>query len=125
MDVHWSDRGLCHRDLFGVCLVPLSRDPAREDRVEIDRGRWAPVFNAYHVPYRIGISTFGRIARRRVDASGRVSVHYLRDASPIAFARRKQLARSTRTLSTGEVVVRYDVLAPLDERPELQPGDVT
>jgi hypothetical protein len=90
----------------------------------IDRSRWAPVFNAYHVPYRIGISSFGRIARRRVDASGRASVHYFRDLSPMALAGRKHLTRSISTTSTGELVVHYDVLAPIEDLPALQPGDV-
>jgi uncharacterized protein DUF3142 len=90
----------------------------------IDPSKWAPVFNVHHVPYRIGISSFGRIARRRVDVSGRASVHYFRDASPMAFAGRKQLTRSITTTSTGELVVHYDVLAPIEDKPELQPGDV-
>jgi hypothetical protein len=88
----------------------------------IDPLRWAPVFNAYRVPYRIGISSFGRVARRRVDASGHASVHYFRDASPTAFAGRN-LTRSVKTTSTGELVVHYDVLAPIEDKPELQPGD--
>ena len=90
----------------------------------IDPSKWAPVFNAYHVPYRIGISSFGRIARRRVDASGRASVHYFRDVSPMAFAGRKQLTRSIKTTSTGEVVVHYDILTRIEDKPELRPGDV-
>jgi hypothetical protein len=90
----------------------------------IDPSKWAPVFNTYHVPYRIGISSFGRIARRRVDASGRASVHYFRDVSPVAFTGRKESTRSIKTMSTGELVVHYDILAPIEDKPELQPGDV-
>ena len=90
----------------------------------IDAVRWAPVFNAYHVSYRIGISSFGRVARRRVDASGRASVQYFRDVSPMAFAGRQPLTRSITTTSTGELVVRYDVRAPIDDTSELQAGDV-
>ena len=89
----------------------------------IDSSKWAPVFNAYRVPYRIGISSFGRMARRRVDASGRTSIHYLRDESPMAFAGRRQLRQSISTTSAGELVVHYDVLAPIDDEPELQAGD--
>jgi hypothetical protein len=89
----------------------------------IDPTTWAPVFNSYHVPYRIGISSFGRIARRRVDAFGRASVHYFRDVSPVAFAGRKALTRSITTTSAGELIVHYDILAPIEGKPELQPGD--
>ena len=90
----------------------------------IDPSKWAPVFNSYRVPYRIGISSFGRIARRRVDASGRASVHYFRDVSPVAFAGRKALTRSITTTSAGELIVHYDILARIEDKPELQPGDV-
>jgi hypothetical protein len=93
----------------------------------IDASTWAPVFNAYRIPYRIGISSFGRIARRRLDGSGRSTVHYFRDASPMDFAGRRQFVRSVRATSAGELVVHYDV-APIDgsieAQPELQPRDV-
>jgi uncharacterized protein DUF3142 len=89
----------------------------------IDSTRWAPVFNRYRVPYRIGIASFGRIARRRMDASGQTSVRYLRDASPIEFADGSQLARLIRTTVAGELVVRYDVLGPVMGQPELRMGD--
>jgi hypothetical protein len=93
----------------------------------IDASKWAPVFNAYRVPYRIGISSFGRIARRRIDGSGRSTVHYFRDASPMDFAGRRQFVRSVRVTSAGELVVHYDV-APIEgsieAKPEVQARDV-
>ena len=89
----------------------------------IDVQKWAPVFNAYEVPYRIGISSFGRIARRRTDGSGHSAVQYFRDASPMDFAGRRELARSTSATPAGELVVHYDVVTPIEGKPELIPGD--
>jgi len=89
----------------------------------IDAQKWAPVFNAYQVPYRIGISSFGRIARRRTDASGHSLVQYFRDVSPMDFAGRRELTRSTGTTPAGEFLLRYDIVAPLEGKPELLPGD--
>ena len=73
----------------------------------IDAARWAPIFNAKNTPYRIGISTFGRIARSR-HAGGATEVKYFRDASPLDFAGHSELHRSTVTDSAGEVIVHYD-----------------
>ena len=70
----------------------------------IDALKWAPVFNAYRVPYRIGISSFGRIARRR--STGRAfdgSLLPRRESDD--FAGRRQFVRSVRATSAGELVV--------------------
>jgi Protein of unknown function (DUF3142) len=110
-------------------FVPQFYDTARERTAggigePIDPAKWAPTFNRYQVPYRIGISSFGRIARHRVDAFGRASVRYFRDASPLTFAGRAQLATSFDTTLSGEIVVHYAVLAPIGDVPELRPGDI-
>jgi hypothetical protein len=90
----------------------------------IDSVKWAPIFNAYGTPYRIGISSFGRISRKRTDADGHMSVNYFRDASPLDFAERPELKSSTTTTASGEIVVHYEVVAPIPNKPELSPGDV-
>ena len=89
----------------------------------IDPSRWAPVFNAYHVPYRIGVATFGRIARRRLDDSGHTAVRYFRDASPIDFFGPPHLDRRVLSTPAGELVVHYDVRAHVPGQPELRAGD--
>jgi len=89
----------------------------------IDPAKWSPVFNQFKTPYRVGISTFGRISRRRTDVNGRSQVHYFRDASPMDFALRSGLQRSIRTTAARELVVHYDITVPLPERPDLQLGD--
>ncbi len=73
----------------------------------IDARKWAPVFNAKNTPYKIGISTFGRIARRRI-SSDQPTVQYFRDASPLDFAR-QGFQRSVARTTAGEAVVRYEV----------------
>jgi Protein of unknown function (DUF3142) len=75
----------------------------------IDAEKWAPVFNALGAPYRIGISSFGRIARRRTNSSGAEQVMYFRDARPLDFAGKKELNPSTQTTDAGEVVVHYTI----------------
>ena len=55
----------------------------------IDAEKWAPIFNALGTPYRIGISSFGRVARRRANSSGVEQVMYFRDARPFDFAGKK------------------------------------
>jgi hypothetical protein len=89
----------------------------------VDVAQWAPRFNAYRVPYRIGISSFGRIARRRSNSSGHSEVRFFRDVTPLDFARRHELSRSTGTTAAGELVVHYEVSSPLQDVPELMPGD--
>jgi len=102
--------------------VGLERAPAGI-AMPIDAAKWAPIFDAYRVPYQIGISSFGRIARRRVDAAGRSDIRYFRDVSPMALATRRQLLRSTRTSDGSEWLVHYDVVAPIPEMPALRVGD--
>jgi hypothetical protein len=89
----------------------------------IDARRWAPVFNAFQVPYRIGVASFGRVARRRVESQGRESVRYVRDLSPLALASSKGLVRTVSDRISGEQIVNYHVTTPIDGRPEFQPGD--
>jgi hypothetical protein len=75
---------------------------ASEIAEPLDASKWAPVFNALRVPYRIGVSSFGRIARTRSK-----KVAYFRDATPLDFAIRRNLLRSTETTAAGELVVQY------------------
>lgn len=84
----------------------------------IDASKWASIFNRYGTPYRIGVSTFGRISRTRDH-----QVHFLRDATPLDFTGRSEFDRSVRTSRAGELVLHYDVNAVIPGRPDLQPGD--
>ena len=74
----------------------------------VDPVKWGRVFDSYQTPYRIGIASFGRIARRRTDPSGRTEVRYFRDAGPLDFMGR-QFIGSTGTTKAGEFVVHYEV----------------
>jgi len=86
--------------------------------------KWAPIFNAFQTPYRVGISSFGRIARRRYDGSGRSHIQFFRDASPLDFAGRRELRRSVTSTSAAETVVRYEVAVAMPDQEQLEPGDV-
>jgi len=115
---------LRHVDEFVPQFYDLGLERAAAGIAEpIDAGKWAAIFDAYQIPYRIGISSFGRVARRRVDAAGRSDIRYFRDVSPMALATRRQLPRSIRTSHGGESLVHYDVVAPIAEMPALRVGD--
>jgi hypothetical protein len=87
----------------------------------VDPRKWGPIFNATNTPYKIGISSFGRVARRRISSSGS-TVQYFRDASPVEFATHG-FKRSIAQTAAGEVVAKYEISA--DPRvPDLLPGDV-
>lgn len=75
---------------------------ASEIAQRLDPAKWAPMFNSLGVPYRLGISSFGRIARTR---SGTVA--YFRDATPLTFALQRDLQKSVTTTGAGELVVQY------------------
>lgn len=92
--------------------------------VPIDPGKWAPIFDAQKTPYRIGISSFGRVARRRPDGSGGWTVQYFRDDGPLDFAGRRALKRRVTSTPSGETVVHYEVVVPMPDREDVQPGDV-
>ncbi len=109
-------------------FVPQFYDTSTPDAadgiaVPIDAGKWAAVFNSYRVPYRIGISSFGRVARRRADASGRSSVRFIRDAAPADFARQAGTSASTRLTWSHELVVRYGITQELAGGEDLRQGD--
>src|SRR6185369_8728381 len=84
----------------------------------ISAEKWASVFNAFQVPYRIGLSSFGRVARLRHNET-----QFFRDAIPLDFAGRREFVRSVRNTAAGELVVHYDVEAAVPNKPELLAGD--
>jgi hypothetical protein len=53
----------------------VAGEEGTEIAMPIDAGKWAPVFNAFGRPYRIGISVFGRIGSIRDGAPSRSSGH--------------------------------------------------
>jgi hypothetical protein len=76
---------------------------------EIDPARWAPVFNSLDTPYRIGISTFGRISLGQ-----RGIPYYFRDLSPLDVLGRPQLKELVHeTTPAGETRFVQRVLSQL------------
>ena len=71
----------------------------------IETTRWAPIFNRYKTPYRIGISTFGRLSEVSHGSHRRV---YYSDLTPLSLATKKELALHgpTRT-PAGELKLVY------------------
>jgi hypothetical protein len=90
----------------------------------IDVEKWAPIFNAFQTPYRIGISSFGRVARRRYKGSGQWSIKFFRDAGPLDFAGRRELKRSVTSTPAGETVLRYEAAASMTDNGQVEAGDV-
>ncbi len=86
----------------------------------VDHGRWGPVFNSFGVPYRVGITTFGRIVFTR---NG--EVQFFRDLAPLDVLGRPGL----RTISEGQTPAGEQRSVLRVERPvvvnywSLQPGD--
>jgi hypothetical protein len=81
-----------------------SDDDARISQ-KIIPGRWAPVFNGYRVPYKIGISTFGRISRIR---NGKSS--FYRDVTPLDIMSNTALTFiRKKTNSAEELILSYSV----------------
>lgn len=86
-------------------FVPQFYDVAPSSRIEmrgiaepIDPARWGPVFNSFGVPYRVGISTFGRILFIR---NG--STQFFRDLTPLdVFGHPGLTATSTGQTTAGE-----------------------
>jgi len=89
----------------------------------IDAAKWAPIFNSFKTPYKIGASMFGRIARVRRTDDGAATVQYIRDATPLQFGARPEFRRSVATTQAGEQVVSYDVVAPAPDSTSLIAGD--
>ncbi len=75
----------------------------------IDSSKWAPIFNSYGRPYRIGIATFGRIVRITPQVSHQWEAAYFRYLSPLELAGRQELTRVAELRNeAGETIVRYE-----------------
>jgi hypothetical protein len=75
----------------------------------IDAEKWAPIFNALGTPYRIGISSFGRVARRRANSSGsNRSCIFVTRVRSISRGR-KSWSRRLSQPNAGELVVHYTI----------------
>lgn len=71
----------------------------------VDPSRWGPIFNVFGIPYRIGISTFGRIQLRRGE-----SVKFFRDLTPLDILENPLLTRiSTEQTHAGELKIIFRV----------------
>lgn len=81
----------------------------------IDAAQWAPIFNSYGRPYRIGIATFGRVAIVKSQFVKELERRYFRDLSPLEVGSHKALAFvSERRTEAGELVARYNVSRQMD-----------
>lgn len=91
----------------------------------IDVSQWAPIFNAHRRPYRIGISSFGRVAI--VKSQAPTERMYFRDLSPLEVTAKKGFAFITEQRNeAGEPVVRYKVTraAENENYDTFAPGDI-
>ena len=80
----------------------------------IDSAKWAPIFNSYDRPYRIGIATFGRIVRIKPQVAHQWEASFFRYLSPLELAGRQDLTRvAERRNDAGETVVRYEARAEM------------
>ncbi len=86
----------------------------------VDAARWAPVFNAFGIPYRVGITTFGRIVFTR-----KGEAQFFRDLAPLDVLGRIGLS----TVSAGQTPAGEQRSILRVERPvilnywSLRPGD--
>ena len=90
----------------------------------IDTNRWAPLFNRFSKPYRIGISTFGRMrVNRTLQGQRQTSLYYGRFA-PLEFASNPDLSPFSERNDAGELVVQYRANRPTRiSYLDLAPGD--
>jgi hypothetical protein len=89
----------------------------------IDPERWGEAFEELGRPYRIGLATFGRILRARLDAKGSVERVAFRDLSPLDLPPEGLEPLRSALSAAGEVVVRRRVTLP-GRYLQLVPGDV-
>jgi hypothetical protein len=95
--------------------------PGSEIAHPIEVRRWAPIFNGYGTPYRIGISAFGRVQRIRSMAGGAPVRDAFRDARlSDLWAPGLRLVQTT-TNGSAERVLRWDVIR--GRPPALEAGD--
>ncbi len=93
----------------------LAGDEGTEIAMPIDPGKWAPVFNAYGRPYRIGVSVFGRIASiregpRSPSNAGSPNKRFFRELRPTDVLNRKELHPVSESRSkAGETILRFTV----------------
>ncbi len=73
--------------------------------LDIDPERWAPIFNRCGRPYRIGISTFGRIYKK-----GKFT-GMLRDLSLLQVSSTRELKVDRRKTQAGELLLEYQAEA--------------
>ncbi len=99
-------------------FVPQFYDtkPLRGDNptvgAKIDADRWAPAFNRFGKPYRVGISTFGRVRRLHFTTEspkGEVLAVYT-DQTPADFAGKPGLNLQVSHNDAGELVLSYRVV---------------
>jgi hypothetical protein len=75
----------------------------------LDPKKWAPIFNAYGRPYRIGIATFGRIAWLRPESHQSIMGRFFRDLSPFDVTGQRGLRKIIEQRhNNGELVLRYE-----------------
>lgn len=73
----------------------------------IDNARWAPIFNRFTKPYRIGVSTFGRMRLNQIRRGQREPALYYGRFAPLEFAANPDLSPFSERNDAGELVIRY------------------
>jgi hypothetical protein len=95
----------------------------------IDAARWAPVFNRFHVPYRIGISSFGRLRLGSTFSLGPTLLQLLSspafdppttEATPAGERRLVLRARETTTIEWTRFEAGHALEAVLPTRESVQ-----
>ncbi len=86
-----------------------------EIAMPIEPAKWAPIFNAYGRPYRIGISVFGRIGSiqegvRDPSTGPSQRKRYFRELRPLDILNRRELRPAGESRSqAGETILRFNV----------------
>lgn len=93
----------------------VAGEDGTEIAMPINPGKWAPIFNAYGRPYRIGISVFGRIGSIREGARSSSTVNtprkrFFREIRPTDILNRRELRPAGESHSkAGETILRFIV----------------
>jgi hypothetical protein len=95
--------------------------PNSEIGERLDPERWAPVFNRFDCPYRIGLSTFGRIQRVRPLGDGGVVREAFRDLTLVDLMAAGLIPTEMPVSRSGERRLQFDVGREIP--PALRSGD--
>lgn len=90
-----------------------SSNSDRAIATKFDGAHWAPVFNRFRKPYRIGISTFGRAMSISKDGTSSPRPRYYGDLAPIDVAANPSFMLDSRHNQLNELVLTYRATKPV------------